>query len=117
MERRLVAIDENNPYPIPYLVIEFGVDGEPEQLFRRISEQIGHSGISFDEIPCVPRCRAFYVEFSEEVENRRLYRHHYFVRSKRLTWLISYLDDKGMAKGRNFTRDIVSQILESSTGE
>jgi hypothetical protein len=109
-ERRLLAFSKDGPHSPPFLSIEFGKEIPVEAVLENINESLIPLGGKMVSEECKPDCEAFYYEQSTEIEGKTIFMYHYLVRSPQLAFVISYTDTVSLESGRDFVKNIGSQI-------
>ena len=110
---RLLAFSGKGPYDLPFLSIEFGKEIDHEELVNNVNNSLMEFGASLKEETCISNCKAFYVELTTKIKGEEVYRYHYIAKSERFTFIISYGQTKGLEVGRQFVKNIASQVLNN----
>lgn len=109
-ERRLLAFSEEGPHSPPFLSIEFAKEISVTDVIDNISESLMPLGGKMVSEECKPDCKAFYNEQSTEINGEAVFAFHSVVQSPKLTFVISYTDKVSLENGREFVRNVSSQI-------
>ncbi len=111
--RRLIAFTSNVLSNPTFLTIDFTEERKIKELVPEINSFLSEFGGKLEEVECNQECISYYYEGERNTDNGVIFHYHKLVQTKSLTYIITYINDESLGKGRRFVNNINGQIEKS----